>query len=314
MLGAGGRSDNIASALRWACEVEVRAPKPGNVSVAAPGHGMTASDFLASAAAAAAPLARPGAGVGERILAAVEATRSAVHCNTNLGIILLAAPLSHAALAAADGRELRSGVERVLAGLTIADAELAYRAIRLANPGGLGSAERHDVSEAPTVTLLTGMREAWQRDSIARQYATGYWDVFEHGAPLFRACARRWDSPEWAAVAVYLDFLVRFPDSHIARKAGPAEAARVSREAAPFAIALQQSDNPEQMARRMLEWDSRLKQQGHNPGTSADLTVASMLAVRLQDLLEQELTDRAPGNGARGNSTGDRSRTLSTTL
>ena len=134
------------------------------------------------------------------------------------------------------------------------------------------------------------------------------------GAPLYRARVKRWGSAEWAAVAVYLDFLVRFPDSHVARKSGLPAAEQVSREAKPFASALQQTDNPEQMAGQMLEWDSRLKQQGHNPGTSADLTVASLLATRLQDLLEQELTDRAPANGARGNSTGERSRTLSTTL
>ena len=314
MLGAPSRSENIASALRWACEVEVRAPKPGNVSVAASGHGMTASDFLASAAAVAAPLAQPGASVGERILGAVESTRSVVSCNTNLGIILLAAPLAHAALAAASARDLRPRVEGALSELSIADADLAYRAIRIANPGGLGSAARHDVREAPEVTLLAAMREAWQRDSIARQYATGFWDVFEHGAPLFRSCTRRWGSEEWGAVAVYLDFLVRFPDSHIARKSGQPAAEQVSREAGAFAHALQQTDDPEQIAAQMLEWDSRLKQQGHNPGTSADLTVASLLTVRLQDLLEQELTDRAPANGARGNSTGDRSRTLSTTL
>jgi len=314
VLAAGSRSDQIANALRWACELELRAPKPGNVSMAAPGHGMTASDFLASAAAVAAPLARAGASVGERILAAVESTRSVVPCNTNLGIILLAAPLAHGALAADSARELRPAVERTLSELTIADAELAYRAIRLANPGGLGSAAHHDVSEAPKVTLLAAMREAWQRDSIARQYATGYWDVFEHGAPLYRARVKRWGSAEWAAVAVYLDFLVRFPDSHIARKSGLPAAEQISREAKPFANALQQTDNPEQMAGQMLEWDSRLKQQGHNPGTSADLTVASLLATRLQDLLEQELTDRAPASGARGNSTGERSRSLSTTL
>ena len=54
-------------AFIWACTLDVAVPKPGNVSIASPGHGMVADQFIASARAAAAPLCEPGAPVGRRI-------------------------------------------------------------------------------------------------------------------------------------------------------------------------------------------------------------------------------------------------------
>jgi triphosphoribosyl-dephospho-CoA synthase len=95
---AGGeRGALVAAAFVAACEAELDAPKPGNVHHFAPGHGMAAQDFIASARAAAPHIAAPGASVGARILGAVDATWDAVGQNTNLGIILLCAPLAHAA-------------------------------------------------------------------------------------------------------------------------------------------------------------------------------------------------------------------------
>ena len=83
-------------------------------------------------------LAQAGIGVGTRILLAVEATMTAARQNTNLGIILLSAPLAAAALDGNKG-ELQSRLCRVLASLSVEDAREAYRAIRHARPGGLGT-------------------------------------------------------------------------------------------------------------------------------------------------------------------------------
>ncbi len=128
------RATQIADAFRNACLDELDAPKPGNVHNFAAGHRMTASDFIRSADAAAVPLARTGARVGERILAAVEATFAAVGVNTNLGIILLCAPL--AAAAERQSADLRAAVTDVLAALDVEDADLAFRAIARASPAG----------------------------------------------------------------------------------------------------------------------------------------------------------------------------------
>ena len=87
----------IASAFIGACLDELEAPKPGNVHVFADGHGSSVADFRRSAEVAAEPIARLRASVGARILGAIEATRAAVGQNTNLGIVLLCAPLARAA-------------------------------------------------------------------------------------------------------------------------------------------------------------------------------------------------------------------------
>ncbi len=278
------RADAVAAAFRAACCDELDAPKPGNVHVFASGHRMTAAEFVRSADAAACVLARSQARVGERILAAVEATFAAVGANTNLGIILLCAPLA-AAAEATQATDLRAAVADVLAALGIADAELAFRAIRLAAPAGLGRAQQHDVFAPATVTLQEAMQAAADHDRIARQYATGFADVFALGEPLLTSMLPRVPHPRWATLAVYLGFLSAFPDTHIVRKYGAAAAEETRRTAALFAARLNGSDAPEDLLADLLAWDAALKREGINPGTSADLTVATLFAHRLRTIL-----------------------------
>ena len=64
----------LGKAMRDACLRELRALKPGNVHIHAPGHGMTAADFETSAEAVAYVFTLPHLAVGERILRAVEET------------------------------------------------------------------------------------------------------------------------------------------------------------------------------------------------------------------------------------------------
>ena len=193
----------IAAAFVAACHDELEAPKPGNVHVFADGHRMTASDFLRSAEAAAGPLAEPGARVGARILRAVEATRAAVGTNTNLGIILLCAPLA----AAAEHGDLRESLRAVLDKLDREDADDTFRAIVFASPAGLGTAEQHDVREPATVSLRQAMAAAADRDRIAYQFSNAFTDIFDRGLPECIAASGRWADPMWATLSVYLTFL-----------------------------------------------------------------------------------------------------------
>src|SRR5579875_931991 len=102
----------LEHAFRNACAEELEAPKPGNVGAHGAGHGMTAEDFLRSAAAAAPHVCAAGASLGTRIFDAVAATRGVVGQNTNLGIVLLCAPLAKAAETA--DSDLRSTLVGVL--------------------------------------------------------------------------------------------------------------------------------------------------------------------------------------------------------
>lgn len=277
------RAQAVARAFVQACEAELEAPKPGNVHHFAPGHGMEAKDFIDSARAAAPFISSPGARVGDRILRALEATWAAVRQNTNLGIVLLCAPLAHAALSARSA-DLRRETARALDALDVADAEAAFRAISLANPAGLGAAEAHDVAGPADATLLDAMRAAASRDRIAFQYANGFVDVFETGVEaLARARAQGHDAPR-ATLDVYMAFLCAFPDSHIARKYGRARAEAV-RDEARVASAQMAGAAWSDVCAAALSFDRKLKERKLNPGTSADLTVAVLFADRLGAIL-----------------------------
>ena len=279
----------IENAFRSACAEELAAPKPGNVGVHAAGHRMTTEDFLRSAAAAAPHLCDPAAPLGQRILGAVSATRAAVGQNTNLGIVLLCAPLAKAAQEA-DG-DLRAALVRVLEQSDLADAEAVFRAIALASPGGLGEVPHHDVRWPAAVPLRVAMAEAADRDRIARQWVSGFADVLGLGMAAYTEALARWPDPRWAALAAYLRFLATFPDSHILRKHGVEEAERTRREAAPIEQRLRAAREPATMLPELLAWDAVLKQRGVNPGTSADLTVATIFAHRLGNVLRAAAND-----------------------
>ena len=272
-----------ADAFIAACHDELAAPKPGNVHAYAPGHGMTMAHFAASSAAAADPLCVPAARVGARIRGAVEASIKAAGVNTNLGIVLLCAPL--AAAAELESLELRAALVGVLDGLDVRDADDAFAAIVRAAPAGLGRAERYDVFAPAQVTLKQAMAEAADRDRIARQYATAFADVFNLGMTLHAAAITRWCDAKWATLAVYLGFLSKFPDSHIVRKQGAEAAADVCRTAVKFNALLWSAQQPADRLGDFLSWDAALKTRGINPGTSADLTVATLFGRRLQSAL-----------------------------
>ena len=287
----------VAAAVWRACIEELEAPKPGNVSFASAGHGMTAADFVASARCAADVLGTPDLSLGERVLGAVEATRAAVGRNTNLGIVLLCAPLAQAALAGDPGRSLRDTLVRVLDEAGVEDTQRVFDAIRLAGPAGLGERPRHDVRRSAAAPLLAVMREAEGRDRVARQYARHFEDVFDLGLAALARSRARWPGPR-AVVALYLTFLARFKDSHIERKLGGVAAQRVRLEARRLVERLDASASADLDAGALTSFDRSLKSRGINPGTSADLTVATLLAGNL--LQREGQSRRGPTSAGRG--------------
>jgi triphosphoribosyl-dephospho-CoA synthase len=277
-------SESVARAFHDACLAELDALKPGNVHrFGDDAPNMSVADFEASARVAAPCIAMPILGVGARIRLAVEATIDVVGHNTNLGIVLLAAPLAQGALDARPGT-LRERLARVLAGLSVEDARETYAAIRHARPGGLGEAPEHDVSAEPSITLLEAMRVAAARDRIAWNYTHNFADIFDLGLGRLEAARARALSPSLATTSVYLGFLATVPDTLIARKFGNEKADQVRREAQ--AVAKDMAETPDQgvSLAKLAAFDRALKQKGVNPGTSADLTVATLFAAALEDL------------------------------
>ena len=275
--------EHIRRAYIDACYQEIEALKPGNVHVFADGHRMNAQQFFDSAQVSSGPLSDPVNSVGQRILAAVAATRLKVQTNTNLGILLLCAPLARAA--ASETSDLQLSLAATLAQLDMNDARDVFAAITLAQPGGLGSAPEHDVANEPDVPLLEAMRAASERDMIARQYATNFSDIFTGGLSAHGAAIERNEPAMWPSVLVYLYFLSNFPDSHIIRKPGTPIAEETRQAAEKILARMTEMHDGREREKLLLAFDAQLKARDINPGTSADLTVATLFASRLIWLL-----------------------------
>lgn len=271
-----------------ACIWEVNARKMGNVFPGASFADTSAVDFLLSAAAIRELFRFPGSwGTGLLIKRAVEETKALVGNNTNLGIVLLLAPLANSC---APPLPFREALTSELARLSVADTREVYEAIRLASPGGLGDAPEQDVRDEPTVTLLEAMKLAADRDMVARQYANGFSDVFDFGVPAFTAALAKFGCVEAAIIDSQLQWLATYPDSLIARKNGPAVAEDVRRRAEGV-LALGGLETPDGRAAGVA-LDKQLRSDGNklNPGTTADLITACLFVA----LRENMVTPSAP--------------------
>ncbi len=253
--------------------------KPGNVHPGASfDETTTYSAFVASAVAIGPILAHaPADGVGQTVLNAVNATRRIVETNTNLGTLLLLAPLAMVP----PEQPLADGIGGVLERLTEHDARLVYEAIRISGAGGMGRTAEADVfSSAPIqLTLLRAMSLSSHRDLVARQYTNGFADVLAGSAHwIEEGLSHRWPL-ERAIIHAHLRQLAAWPDSLIQRKCGPT----VAEEASHRSAALLEAGSPGDAAyqRALNEFDAWLRADGNrrNPGTTADLVAAGLFVL-----------------------------------
>lgn len=261
--------------IRQACLIEVRSLKPGNVSPAAAFEDASIQDFEHSAKIVAPILADfTSKSVGQSILQAVSATIQAVGHNTNLGIVLLLAPLSRIPA----GSEIQHGIGKVLQALSIDDSVAVYEAIRIASPGGLGQARDQDVNAPPSLNLLQCMKLAADRDQIAAQYANGYHDVLDIGRKLLLSTQSWTNHTDLRLAWLAVSLMAEFGDSLIRRKCGDEMASDVRQRAShllhagwPFS-----SETAEQYA----SFDEFLRADGNqrNPGATADMIAAIVFA------------------------------------
>ncbi len=271
----------IALAAQMACVREVSAPKPGNVNRLHDFTDTRFEDFLLSAIAIGpAMFEADRLGIGQFIWQAVSDTCQLVQSNTNLGIVLLLAPLAKACRSSGAVRE---NLKRILSTLTVEDARHTYAAIRMAQPGGMGQTSEADVAEEPAITLHQAMDLAQGRDSIAREYVTDFAITFEIGYPTLREAWRVVDQPADAIVQCYLTLLADVPDTLIARKRGTETATEVSQRAAE-ALAMG-GVLTSQGRGAIADLDRMLRDERHtlNPGTTADLVTAATFLFLLRE-------------------------------
>ncbi len=275
-------SNAIEACIIWACENEVAAPKPGNVNCFSDGHNMAVQDFIKSARAIAPIMAKKELPVGELILQGIQATRTVVNCNTNLGIVLLFAPLCRAIHQCSHYNQLPEQLEKVLLSLTVEDAKACYEAIRLADAGGLGSSEQQDIYAIPTVNLLQAMKISEQCDAIAKQYVTNYKDILNIGLPILTSSIKSGESVEWATAFAYLKLLAGVPDTLIRRKQSLEHALEISEKAKKILTKVNANNMLSSFEAEIITWDNELKKKAINPGTTADLTAATLLIYAFQ--------------------------------
>lgn len=274
----------IPRLVQLACVLEACAPKPGNVNRYHDFNDTSLEDYLLSATALCSALENAAqAGVGQIILDAAVNTRQCVRCNTNLGLILLFAPLVKASIGAArTGGDIRRSLMSVLNALTVEDARLAYAAIRLMQPGGIGQVPQADISGEPSITLLQAMALAQERDAVAREYVSGFAITFGIGLPAFKTAHSRGGNYSGAIVQTFLAILSEVPDTLIVRKRGLKPAQQVSQLAADV-LAKGGVFTPEGQA-GLAEMDNVLRDKAHllNPGATADLTAATVLLALIE--------------------------------
>jgi triphosphoribosyl-dephospho-CoA synthase len=277
----------IGQCATWACLLEVSIPKPGNVHRGADFDDLSFHDFIAAAVAIGPAMDRAaqGAGVGRSVLDSVAATRRAAATNVNLGIALLLAPLA----AVPRGTPLDEGVRRVLASLTPEDSSLVYEAIRLANPGGMGDVGEADVRGPAPNDLVAAMRSAAERDAVARQYATGFSDIFGLILPELRCNLAEGRPLGDAVIRTFLRAMQVLPDTLIARKCGTDVAAEAALYAGQVLAAREGEDGDYLEA--LADFDFWLRSDGHrrNPGATADLIAAGLFALLRDGLVAMPL-------------------------
>ena len=267
-----------------ACVWEVTAPKPGNVFRGADFDDVTYFDFVQAAHAIGPVIERaPELGIGETVLQAVRATRDAVGTNTNLGTLLLVAPLG---CAFGKPGDWCAAAAQLAHATTTSDTALVYEAIRTASPGGMGKVEQEDISEsAPSISLIEAMRMAADRDSIALQYVNGFEQVWQ-AANLIVGFHASGEPLGAAIVRTQLVLMSRYADSLIARKCGVEIAAESMGRAA--ALLELRVEGQQEYSAALVEFDAWLRADGHrrNPGTTADLIAAGLFVL----LAEKRIT------------------------
>ena len=274
---------DVSAYATLACLLEASAPKPGNVSPGRPFRDMAYEDFLASAIAIGPALAEAGnRPLGQTIHDALAATRRWTGANTNLGIVLLLAPLARAALLGDEGT-LQERLGQVLRATTVEDAVQVYRAIQQAGAGGLGRVEQEDLSRAPTVTLREAMALAAGRDSVAAEYVSDFGFIFGTGLPALRSARLAGLSWDDAVLETFLTILAVKPDTLIARKLGTEAAVAVTARAVSVRALGGVRTGPGRAEVERFDAELRHSHNSRNPGTTADLTAAALFVALLED-------------------------------
>ena len=275
--------NQVKMAFEYACKLDVFSIKPGNVFLDHPAYGMTHKDFLQSSMACSDIICEQNIDIGEKILESVKASIDVVGCNTNLGIILLCSPIVEAIYLDNEHKLQQNNLKKVIDRIDLKQTKTIYKAINLANAGGMGLKDKFDLNakKSSDFTLSEAMNFASSYDYIANEYTNYFNNIINIISLNWRNYFKLMGNAECATTATFLKLISSNPDSLIARKYGLDTAIEVSGKFKALSDDYCELKNPNIINNKLLLLDSELKIQGLNPGTTADVVVASIFINRL---------------------------------
>ena len=275
--------NQVKMAFEYACKLDVFSIKPGNVFLNHPAYGMSHKDFLQSSMACSDIMCEQNMDIGLKILESVKASMDVVGCNTNLGIILLCVPIVEAVYMDKEHKFDQNNLKIVIDNINYKQTKSIYKAINLANAGGMSSKEEFDLksNESDNFTLFEAMNFAKTYDYIASEYTNYFYNIINNISLNWRNYFKLMNNDEYATTATFLKQIASNPDSLIARKHGLSTAEQVSERFKEIADEYCALKDPNILNNKLLLLDSELKIQGLNPGTTADVVVASIFLNRL---------------------------------
>jgi len=304
------KARHISKCLETAILFEVSANKPGNVNFVVGFEGTRVEHFLASAVAAAPSFeeaARRGIAVADdRLrLSDVGMGKLMKDCvadinawqkggNTLLGTVILFMPVAVAAGMtslknnAFNLSSLRRSIRKVVESTTPQDAFNLYDAIEIAKPSGLNGAPDLDVKANDSkirlikenVSLFEVFKIAASYDDVCFEWVNNFPITFDLAYP-FMMKELKTKRLKTAIVHTFLKVLSERPDTFISRKIGQAKAQEVSSGARKVLEmgGVETSEGKESV----ILFDQKLRNSGndYNPGTTADITAATLALLTL---------------------------------
>jgi triphosphoribosyl-dephospho-CoA synthase len=301
------KANHISECLELAVLLEVSANKPGNVNFSVGFHGTRVEHFLASAVAARLSFqeaAKRGIAISEKRLDVNKARMGSImkECvcdicawqkggNTLLGTVMLFVPIAVAAGMTRTEKNyvfdfgmLRENLKLAVESTTPEDAVDLYEAIDIAMPGGLGTAPDLDVSNPASktqilkerVSLYEVFKLAAGYDDICSEWVNNYPITFDLAFPYLMKQLKSREDLNSSIVHTFLKILSKHPDTFIARKAGIEKAREISFDAMSVLDRGGLGTSKGKLA--VLEFDKKLREAGnhYNPGTTADITAATL--------------------------------------
>lgn len=291
------KPSEIAKIAQIASALEVSGyPKPGNVHRTRDYDDMVFEDFVISGIVIGDTIREACSDVdvenpklGKYILEAVAETDKWIKNNTNLGIVMMTTPIAVAAAISNDFDEIRPNVVKLMANTSVDDACDLYDAINIADAGGMGDQDEYDVASdnakqelrENNQTMYDVLKISAPWDMLAREMTSDMPAVFEIGYPVYHELKDE-KSMNDACLLTFLTILSQVPDTLISRKYGSDEALKISMMTRDLLNLKDESD----FTQKVKEFDDYLYENHYNPGTTADLTAASIFVSYLKSNFE----------------------------